>query len=116
MDYGKLLSHFKGKSVLVVEATSLADGLLDLMRHLENQPRGWGVHFCPDGEDLRRALQSGKLHTDSVVVIPSDMDFLPGECNLIASKQGIRLVIVVGHTSRKHEDRYKAFYYIQSWR
>jgi hypothetical protein len=98
------------KQLLIADVDTFKKGILDVIDYFRGLPQRWDVHYFHSGIEFRKALEANTIVHNSVVVLPSDGDLLPGNINVLARKQGVKLFILVGLKSRHQEDRQGYFY------
>jgi len=117
MEYGDLLTPLKTRHVIIAHAGHLPEGVIELQQYLSGRPKIWEFRFFRDGNELAMTLEKG-LHSIGVArevsrllaVLPDDMAIEPGMINLLARRNNLRILIVVGKALRSEENRRRVFY------
>lgn len=115
MEYDKLLSPLKSHQTIIAHAGQLPQGLIGLQRYLSGQPEIWGFRFFRDGTKLVEALERSELAlapgvSHLLVVLPDDTTLQPGELDMLARQNNIRVLLILGKALRSQEDRRRFFY------
>ena len=117
MEYDKLLSPLKSHQVIIAHAGQLPQGLIELQQYLSGRPEIWGFRFFRDGTELVEALEKSELALTQgvshwLVVLPDDMALQPGEVDVLARRNDLRMLLVLGKALRGKEDR-RSFFYVR---
>ena len=102
----------RGKRLLVTDVGSLGGKVLDVINYFDSLPKSWDIHYFHSGAGLSEAMEKDEIQADSVIVLPTDEDLVPGQVYAFAVRRGIKVFIVVGVKSRHLDDRNRLFYLI----
>lgn len=118
MEYDRLLAPLKSKRrrVIIGHAGQLPDSLIELERYLSVQPEIWAYRFFRDGMELIVVLEKpDSIPTNAshlLAVLPDDMALQPEEVSMLARRNGLRILVILGKALRSEEDR-RLFFYIR---
>jgi|GEM_PF-6298032 len=116
MEYDELLTPLKnrGRRVAIGHAGQLPEGVIELQRHLSVQPEIWAYRFFRDGMELITALKKSDFIPIGVssllAVLPDDMTLRSGEVDVLARRNDLKVLVILGNALRSEEDRRRFFY------
>ena len=115
MEYGVVRKEFdRGKRLLIADIETLGGRVLDVINYFSNLPKSWSIHYFHSGIEFSEAMDKGDIQSDSVVVLPTDEDVVPGRIFAITVSQSIRVLVLLGKRNRKLIDDRDLWFYIDA--
>lgn len=115
MEYGVVHKEFdRGKRLLIADIEALGGRVLDVINYFSNLPKSWNIHYFHSGVEFSEAMDKGDIQNDSVIVLPTDEDVVPGRIYTLTISQGIKVLVVLGQRNRKLIDDRDLWFYIDA--